>query len=280
MSALPPPLMTVLVLVFSEIIPKTLGSYYWRQLAPATAFTLTYLVIVLRPLIKLSKMITVKLVPEGTQEQFSREEFAAMANLGRSEGLLAEPEVRILQNLFKLRDISVAEVMTPISVVFSLPESNTVELFFNKYDEQRFSRIPVYSEDKDQVTGFVLRSDLLVAQARGNFKSELSNYRRNIQVTLDKVSLLSVFERFMSERDHIMFVVDEYGSAKGLIALEDVFETLLGQEIVDENDRAEDMQKVAKRKWRQKARSMLGADARNPEHKTGTPSSTEDKTGS
>ncbi len=248
--------LTLLILIFSEIIPKTLGSFYWRKLAPVTAYTLKYLIIVLYPLVWLSKRITRRITLHPTLRGFSRAEFAAMANLGEQEGQLSEPEAKILKNLFKLREAHVESVMTPSTVMFSLPETNTVELFFNKYDDKRFSRIPIYANTEDQITGFVLRSDLLTAQARGNSEVTLSNYKREMFAVPNKVSLLTAFELFLEKHAQIMYVINEYGAIKGIVTLEDIFETLTGLEIVDEGDTTDDMQKLAKKQWRKRAKKM------------------------
>ena len=249
-------ILTLLILIFSEIIPKTLGSVYWRQLAPGVAYILKYLVKVLYPFVLLSKLITRKIAVHPTLSGFSREEFAAMASLGEQEGELSESEARILKNVFKLRDMKVSDVMTPRAVMYALPADITVDVFFNKYETHRFSRIPVYSETPDGIESFVLRSDLLKAKARGNSDKSLSNYRRDITAVPDKLSLLTVFEEFIKTRSQIMTVVDEYGVLKGLITLEDVIETLMGLEIVDEHDYVDDLQKLAKRRWRRRAEQL------------------------
>ncbi len=254
--------LTLLILVFSEIIPKTLGSYYWRQLAPSVALLLKYLVLVLHPFVVMSRLLTRQIAAHPTLAGFSREEFSAMANLGHEEGQLAPREAKILQNLFHLREKRVVDVMTPTTVIFSLPAESTVDYFFNKHDDQRFSRIPVYVDTPDNVTGFVLRSDLLTAQARGNSSGPLSNYQRDIRVVLDRFSLLMAFELFLEKRTQIMLVVDEYGSLRGLLTLEDILETLMGLEIMDEGDAIDDMQKLAIRKWRKRA-EKLGVDLDN-----------------
>ncbi|GAB1262267.1 CNNM domain-containing protein [Aurantivibrio plasticivorans] len=248
--------LTLLILFFSEIIPKTLGSRYWRQLAPATAYTLKYLVIVLYPLVWVSRLLTRSFASHTSLEGFSRDEFAAMANLGEQEGQLAPSEARILNNLFKLNELHVEDVYTPNTVMFKLQASCSVEFYFNKYKNSRFSRIPIYSKDPDTIEGFVLRSDLLLARARDNGNNAISTYQREMHGVLDKLSLLGCFEVFVSKNTHILYVVDEYGSLKGLITMEDIFETLVGLEIVDEGDKAEDLRKVARQRWRKRAETM------------------------
>jgi len=146
--------------------------------------------------------------------------------------------------------------MTPRTVIFSLSETITVEEFFHKHDQTPFSRIPIYKDESENITGFVIRSDLLLAQARGNGTSMLSNYRRDIAVTLGSMSLFHVFNELLRLRVHMMLVVGEYGGIEGIITLEDVLETLLGLEIVDEKDEAVDMQKEARRLWKQRAKKM------------------------
>ena len=248
--------LTLLILVFSEIIPKTLGTYYWRQLAPSVAFALKYLVLVMAPLVWLSRILTRKIAVHPTLKGFSREEFAAMAQLGEQEGQLGDQEARILKNLFKLRDTRVEDVMTPSPVVFRLPADGTVDLYFIKYGDMRFSRIPIYEDNPDKLVGFVLRSDLLLAKARGNADKPLSTYRRELIGIPDKLSLLAAFDLLLNSRAHIMYVVNEYGVLRGLVTLEDVFETLTGLEIMDEQDKTEDLQRLARQRWRKRAREL------------------------
>jgi CBS domain containing-hemolysin-like protein len=249
-------ILTLLILVFSEIIPKSLGAYYWRQLAPMTAFTLKYLIFILYPFVKLSEKLTSRFTSGPTLSGFSREEFLAIADVSHKEGQIAEQESHLLQNLLLFRDACVSVAMTPRTVIFSLSETITVEEFFHKHDHAPFSRVPIYCSEPENITGFVFRSDLLLAQARGNGSKVLSNYRRDITVTLESMSLSHVFNELLRSRVHMMLVVDEYGGVEGIITLEDVLETLLGLEIVDEKDEAVDMQKEARRLWRQRADKM------------------------
>ncbi len=248
--------LTLLILVFSEIIPKTLGSTYWRQLAPSVAYLLKYLIIGLYPLIKLSQKLTRGIAHEPTLDGFSREEFTAMAGLGVREGQLSEREAKVLQNMLLLRDMRVSDVMTPQTVIFSIAADATVEFFFNRHDDKRFSRIPIYEDSPDHIVGFVLRSDLLTAQGRGNTDNTLANYRREMLTIADRFSVLAAFELFLEKRAHIMLVVNEYGSVRGLLSLEDIVETLMGLEIIDEGDTIADMQQLARRQWRKRAERM------------------------
>ncbi|MDA9983751.1 hemolysin family protein [Porticoccaceae bacterium] len=247
--------LTLLILIFSEIIPKTLGAHYWRQLAPVTAYVLKYLIILLYPFVKLSDWLTGSLHGP-TLNGFSREEFSVMADLSSKEGQIAEQESHILKNLLLLRETRVTDAMTPRTVIFSLSKMITVEEFFHKYDHVSFSRIPVYSDEQENISGFVFRSDLLLAKARGNGDNTLSNYRRDITAVPGSMSLSQVFNELLKLRVHMMLVVDEYGGVEGIITLEDVLETLLGLEIVDEKDNAVDMQKEARRQWKRRAGKM------------------------
>ena len=249
-------ILTLLILVFSEIIPKTLGAHYWRQLAPSTAYLLRFLIWILYPFILMSAMLTRLLSHGQAHGQFRRDEFTAMAQAGAEEGKLDEHESLILKNLFLLRETKVTDVMTPRTVVFSLDEDQLVKDYFEQYHSSRFSRIPVFHEDRDQVTGFVLRSDLLLSHARGNSDNALAVYRREMSALPDTSSLQAAFEAFMEKRSHIMLIVDEYGSMEGILTLEDIMETMLGIEIVDEGDKVEDMRKLAHRLWRKRAARM------------------------
>ncbi|KAA9133349.1 HlyC/CorC family transporter [Marinihelvus fidelis] len=248
--------LTLLILVFSEIIPKTLGAHYWRQLAPATAYVLRVLVWVLYPFVKLSEWLTGGMTEGPTLSGFSRQEFAAMVELSAEQGELGRRESEVVKNLLALRMTPVEAAMTPRTVVFLLPDSTTVEEFFHRYEQEPFSRIPIFNEDQDNVTGFVLRSDLLLAQARGNAHKKLARYRRDMPSIPENITLARAFNVCQRERAHMLLVVDEYGDMQGLLTLEDIIETLLGLEIVDETDDSVDMQALARRKWRRRARDM------------------------
>lgn len=249
-------LLTLMILIFSEIIPKTLGATYWRALAGVTAHGLKFLIRVLYPFVIMSELLTRGFSRDTKIEGFSRKEFAAMADLGEKEGQLAERESRILKNMFLLHETMVTDVMTPRPVVFSLPESLTVYEYFEKHYDSRFSRIPVYVENDEQFTGFVLKDDLLLAQARDNTDKTLDTYRRDLYTLSDKTSLSDAFDEVLHQRAHIMVIIDEYGGMEGIITMEDILETLLGLEIVDESDKTADMQQYARHMWKKRAQEM------------------------
>ena len=252
--------LTLLILIFSEIIPKTLGAHHWRKLAPATAYSLRFLIWLLYPFVLLSEKLTGGMIEGTTLSGFNRREFAVMADLSAEEGQLAERESEILKNLMQLRKIRIQDVMTPHTVVFSLSETTTVEEFSHKYDQVGFSRIPIYDEDQNHVSGFVLRGDLLLAMAHGNARNTLKKYYRDMPALPEFISLTRAFNQMMRMKAHIALVVDEYGDLQGILTLEDIFETLLGLEIVDEVDETVDMQALARGRWKRRA-EKIGLDA-------------------
>lgn len=249
-------ILTLLILVLSEIIPKTLGASYWRGLSGVTAHSLHFLIRALYPFVILSEQLTKGLSKGKEIEEFSRAEFAAMAELGEKEGQLEERESCILKNMFLLRETLVTDVMTPRPVVFSLPEDLCVYEYFEKHYDSRFSRIPIYSEAEEIFTGFVLKDDLLLAQARQNTGNILKDYRRELSALPNTTSLSEAFDKVLHQRAHIMVIIDEYGGMEGIITMEDILETLLGLEIMDESDKTADMQKYARRMWRKRAGNM------------------------
>lgn len=238
--------LTLIILVFSEIIPKALGAHYWRQLAPAAAGVLSFLVKALYPFVVLSNVLTRQFQGEKNLQGFSRKEFAAMADLGHQEGQLEAHEAAVLQNLLNLREMKVRDVMTPRSVMFSMDENCSIDSFFEEKQSKRYSRVPIYSSPEN-ITGFVLRGDLLAAQAAGKNDAPLANYRREMHAVIDATPLLKSLETMVGGQSQILLVVDEYGGTRGLITLEDILETLLGLEIMDESDTVADLQAVARR---------------------------------
>jgi CBS domain containing-hemolysin-like protein len=245
--------LTFLILVFSEIIPKTLGASYWKILAPVTAHSLKFIIYILNPIIKVLELITRNMVKKETMG-FRRNEFSIMAQLSAEEGLIDQEEATILQNLLLLQEIKIKDIMTPRTVMFFESGQLQVGEFFYKHKKNRFTRIPIYDNKPDDIVGFVIRADLLLAQARGNSHNSLSNYIREMPTLLDNKRVSDAMRGLLLSKAHISLVVNEYGTVRGILTLEDILETLIGHEIIDEGDKNIDMQKLAKRLWKTKAK--------------------------
>ena len=248
--------LTLGILVLSELIPKTLGAVYWRGLAPITARALSGTVWLLKwtGLIWMSQMIT-KLIARGEKEgAVSREELAALAQIGTEEGVFDAAEGRILDSLFRFRTLTVKDVMTPRTVMVAYPEATPLAEIAG--DGQPFSRLPLYGASRDSVTGFVLRDEVLAAVADGRADDPAAAVRRDVLTVPDSLPLPQAFERFLDERQHLAVVVGEYGGTAGVVTVEDVVETLLGTEIMDEVDDEHDMQAAARRQWKDRAEKL------------------------
>ncbi|MFO7903854.1 MAG: CNNM domain-containing protein [Pirellulaceae bacterium] len=254
--------LTLMILFLSEIVPKTLGAIYWRGLAPVTAVFVQGLIWILYPLILVTELLTQWLARGKPVRTFSRDEFAAMADIGARDGLLDDKESRILTNLFRLPGLVVEDIMTPRPVVFALQQDLTVEEVLKTYPEMSFSRIPIYAGTEDEVTGFVLKTDILLSGQDGNVK--LSDLTRELRAVHEQTQLSKVLEDLLDHRAHIMLVVDDFGSMRGIVTLEDVVETLIGMEIVDEADQIDNMRRLARQKWEERMQ-RAGIDVRAPE---------------
>lgn len=247
--------LTLLILVFTEIIPKTYGALYWRELAPFTARTIQLMIFLLYPLVILCMTLTRLISKNKTRRGFSREEFLAIADIGFQEGKFREEESRIIKNLFLLRKLRADDIMTPRTVLFTLPADSTVGEV-TKIPEIRFSRIPIYQGHSDHVVGFVLKDDIYLAASRGNSETPLISLRRDLQAVPETVPLIQIFENFLKQRQQALLVVDEHGGVAGIVTMEDVIETLLGIEIMDETDSVADMRALARQQWLKRARSL------------------------
>ncbi len=249
-------ILTFLILVLSEIIPKTLGALYWRGLTPAVVRILVPTIWTMWPLVKMAEGITLLLTRGRKKETMHRDEFQALADVGVREGVLQERESHMMRSLLRFADLSAADIMTPRTVVFALPAEKSVSEVLSQYQEIGFSRIPVFSDDVDSVEGFVLKSDVLLYAARGEGDTPLRSIMQPLEAVPGSIGLQDLFERLVEGRAHMAIVVDEYGGTAGLVTLEDVVETLLGLEIMDEVDTVADMQRLAREKWVKRARRM------------------------
>lgn len=244
--------MTLMILVLSEIIPKTLGAIHWRRLAPVMARALDLLIKVFYPFVRLSELIT-RMLGGKRQEVVTREEVAAMAEISLESGEIGHRESQILNNLFRLQSLTAHDIMTPRPVLIAFPEEMTVEQVLSESRTIPVSRIPVYKESIDHVTGFVLKNDILLARANEQAETPLTALRREVRSVSETAPLMLLLDVLLRERNHLAIVVDEYGGVDGLVTMEDLIETLLGIEIVDEADEAIDMQRYARRQWKRRA---------------------------
>ncbi len=252
-----PVLMTLAILVLSELIPKTIGANFWEELTPFTVRSLKWVITALYPLVWFSQFITRALKKDKSKSVFSRMDFLAMAEIGAREGVFQKHESDIISNLLKFNSITARHVMTPRTVVESAPESATVGEFTDGNRTLRFSRIPIYEGiSPDTFTGYVLKDEILARAVAGDTAKPLADLRRPLITVTESFPITELFNRFVNKREHIALVVDEFGGMAGIVTMEDVIETLLGMEIVDEMDRTEDMQTLARRNWEKRARRL------------------------
>jgi CBS domain containing-hemolysin-like protein len=242
--------LTVLILVITEIIPKTIGAKFWRQLSMLSYFTIKGMILLTYPLVVMSALIT-KMISSNKEEQFtSREEIAALARIGADEGLFSDKENKIIQNILKLKNIKVTEIMTPRVVVAMADENLPLQDFLKNKDYLNYSRIPVFLENDENITGYVFRQLVFEYLAEDKHELTLKDIKREIMVFPNSTVLFSLWEKLLENKEHIALIVDEYGGVDGIVTMEDVIETLLGLEIVDETDTIIDMQKYARERWK------------------------------
>ena len=250
--------MTILILVASEIIPKTIGATYWKQLAN---FTTKALKIMIFPLkwtgILWVLQLTTKLIggKSGHGESvLSREDFSAMTDIAEQEGVFHESESNVIRNMLNLKDVQAQHIMTPRTVVTIADENQSIQSFFDSHKLLRFSRIPVFSENADNITGYFLKDQLLLSLIDKKGSEPLKSIKRDIIVTQRELSIPELFNQMIHQREHLALVVDEYGTISGLVTQEDIIETLLGFEIMDESDNVADLQRLARKNWEKRAK--------------------------
>ena len=245
-------ILTILVLFFSEIIPKTIGATYCQGLSKFTFYTLRFMLIITYPFVIISMKVT-RLIAKQNNNKVTREQLSALANLGYNEGVFSKQENRIIQNIIDLKKIKASQILTPRVVVFSANEDITLDDFSKEQKKIKFSRIPVYSQQIENITGYIFLQDYIEKISdKKNLKSKLKSLRRDILIVPSSINVFLLFNQLLEKKEHISIVIDEYGGLAGIITLEDIMETLIGLEIIDESDQVEDMQKYAKQKWKNK----------------------------
>lgn len=260
-------LMTILILIVSEIIPKTIGASYWKQLANFTSKALVVLMFPLKysGILWLLQLTTKLIGNKGHGSVLSREGFMAMTDMAAEEGVFQESESKVIKNLLNFKEVEVKDIMTPRTVVKLADENQTIQEFFDAHPMLRFSRVPLFEDNPDTVTGYFLKDQLLESMIRGDGHKLLKEIKRPILVTHRELPIPMLFEKLIDQREHIALVVDEYGSVSGLVTQEDMIETLLGLEIMDESDTIEDLQLLARRSWERRARRLGIIDNEPPE---------------
>lgn len=246
--------LTLIILYLSEIIPKTLGATYWRHLAIPAATIIGWLVRLVYPLVWIATRVT-KLFARKQDNEVTREEIIAMASLGHQGGTLVSQENEYLSNALSLREITTEEVLTPRTVVHMLAQDKTVSEALEQSDTKRFSRMPVYGENADDIIGKVFRQDLYEAERAGHGSDPVSKYIRPLARVSEKLPVQQLLDRFIAAHAHLFLVEDGFGQTAGIVTLEDAIETLLGREIIDESDTVADMQEMARNKYRNRLRA-------------------------
>jgi CBS domain containing-hemolysin-like protein len=244
--------MTLMILFLSEIVPKTIGAVYWPKLTAPTAHFVHMLIVILFPVVWISEKLTRLIARRKNLSPFSREEFIAMARVGEHTGHLQKTESRIIRNLFRFESIRITDIMTPRTVISAFPENLSLMDASKLLTQTPFSRVPVYGRDIDDITGFVLKHEVLEDQG----PQKLRSIKRDILAVPESISLSALFDRLLKDRQHIAVIVDEYGGTEGLVTLEDLIETLMGMEIMDETDNVQDMRALARKKWVERAKAL------------------------
>lgn len=251
--------MTILILVTSEIIPKTIGATYWKQLANFTTKALRIMIFPLKWTgILWILQLTTKLIggKNGHGESvLSREDFSAMTDIAEQEGVFHKNESNVIRNMLNFKDVKAKHIMTPRTVITFADENQTIESFFNDNKKLHFSRIPVFSANSDNITGYILKNQLLLSLVDKKGNEPLKSIKRDIIIADKDLSVPGLFKKMVDKREHLALIVDEYGGVSGLVTQEDVIETLLGFEIMDESDNVADLQNLAKKNWEKRAKN-------------------------
>ena len=243
-------ILTILILVITEIIPKTMGARYWKNLAKLTLNIISIMLFITYPLVVLSTKIT-SLISNNKKENItSREEIAALAEMGTDQGIFSKNENKIIQNILNLQKIKATKIMTPRVVVTSIEEKSTLKDLQNDKKYLNFSRIPTYSKQNEKITGYIFLQDILekLSEQKNN-DLLIKEFKRNILTIPSSITVYNLWEKMLEKKEHISIIVDEYGGLAGIVTMEDIIETLIGLEITDENDTIIDMRTYAKNRY-------------------------------
>lgn len=248
--------MTLLVLVLSEIIPKTLGASYWRGLTPIVSLSLVFLVRVFKPFVWMADRLTRLLGKKEDEAHYIRQEIEVMAELGSEAGALNKDESDTIRSLLNFRTAVLNDIMTPQTVLFKVHKDITVDDYLSEHGSVPFSRVLVFDEDGDDIIGYVHKNELMLAYHRLGHDYRIGKLVKPLYTVPETVAAPSLFQNLLQRREHIALIVDEYGAVQGIITLEDLLESLIGVDIVDEHDRTNDMQAKAQQLWRERSESQ------------------------
>ena len=250
---------TFAILILAEIIPKTIGTSYWRSLALPASTIISAMIFVSFPLVWVLERLQRLISSKSTQVSVSREDISAMVSVATEEEVIETEEKRMIQNLLKLDEVTAHEIMTQSTVVEMAEGQMTIREFYDS--DLTHSRILVYDDDNsDYVIGYVLRQEILEKMAEDKFTTTVREISRPILSFPEEEPVANIWERFLEKKEHISVIIDEYGTFRGIVTLEDVIETMLGQEIVDETDEVVDMQEYAKEQWEKAQKDILKAE--------------------
>lgn len=251
-------IMTILILVVSEIIPKTIGATYWQGLSSFSTKTLKIMVAILKytGILWVLQLTTKAIGKSAHINTMTREDFIAITDTAEKEGVFDPSEGQYIKSLMNFNKIEVKDIMTPRSVMFMAAQSTKIKDFFEQNQELRFSRIPVFGENRDDIKGYVLKDHILEDIIHDKPAETLEDLRREINIVPANMPIPQLFEKMIATKEHVALVVDDYGSAQGLASMEDVIETMLGLEIMDESDNVEDMQQLARKNWQKRSKSL------------------------
>jgi len=250
--------LTFAILYISEIIPKTIGAIYWKQLAPMAAHLIKFFIFITYPIILTTLFITNKISSGNEDVKTTKDELLESMLISEDEGVIDEKESDYIENVLKLDEVKVADILTPRSVVFALEEHLSIqEVLKNQEDIFNFSRIPVYDNTIDNVTGIVLTKHLFKESLKDDSVT-LSSIKKDIFIINENIPVAKALDLFISKKEHMFLVSDSYDQTEGIVTLEDCVETVLGIEIVDESDKNDDMRELAKFMMKQKRRAKGG----------------------
>ncbi len=246
--------LTFAILFLSEIIPKTIGAVYWKSLAPVAAYVIRFFIWLTYPIILLTLFVTNRISKDTDTMSLTKEELIESTLLSEGEGVLGEKESDVIENILLLDKIRIKEILTPRTVVFALNSSRSIkDIVENEPAIFKFSRVPVYDESIENITGIVMTKKIF-KQALQDDSVVLNSVKKDIFKISENLPVSRALDLFIKKKEHMFLVLDGYDQTEGIVTLEDCVETILGVEIVDESDSDADMREVAKQKMRLKRR--------------------------